>query len=122
MEKDNNKSDQKHSHSESESHQHANAHNKKRDSDNSEHKHEEKDHQHHDHTEHHQMMIKDFKLRFWISLIITLPILHSRLWFKIYWDLNFRYLEKQTSTFFLDFPLLYSSMVVGLSSRDLLMS
>ena len=75
MEKDNNKSDQKHSHSESESHQHANAHNKKRDSDNSEHKHEEKDHQHHDHTEHHQMMIKDFKLRFWISLIITLPIL-----------------------------------------------
>ncbi len=32
-------------------------------------------HEHHDHTEHHQMMIKDFKRRFWISLIITLPIL-----------------------------------------------
>ena len=33
------------------------------------------DHEHHDHTEHHQMMIKDFRRRFWISLIITLPIL-----------------------------------------------
>lgn len=32
-------------------------------------------HKHHDHTEHHKMMIKDFKRRFWISLIITLPIL-----------------------------------------------
>lgn len=32
-------------------------------------------HEHHDHTEHHQMMIKDFRRRFWISLIITLPIL-----------------------------------------------
>ncbi len=32
-------------------------------------------HEHHDHTDHHRMMIKDFKLRFWISLIFTLPIL-----------------------------------------------
>ena len=30
---------------------------------------------HHDHSNHHRMMIKDFKKRFWISLIITLPIL-----------------------------------------------
>jgi len=29
----------------------------------------------HDHTEHHKMMIKDFRKRFWISLVITLPIL-----------------------------------------------
>lgn len=33
------------------------------------------DHDHHDHTDHHRMMIKDFRLRFWISLIFTLPIL-----------------------------------------------
>ncbi len=29
----------------------------------------------HDHNEHHKMMIKDFKRRFFISLIVTLPIL-----------------------------------------------
>ena len=75
MKEDNNKSDQKHSHSESESHQHVNTHNKNKNSNKSEHKHEVNDHQHHDHTEHHQMMIKDFRLRFWISLIFTLPIL-----------------------------------------------
>ncbi|MFW6104061.1 MAG: copper-translocating P-type ATPase [Bacteroidota bacterium] len=33
------------------------------------------DHSGHDHTHHHEMMIKDFKKRFWISLIITVPIL-----------------------------------------------
>jgi len=32
-------------------------------------------HSGHDHTQHHQMMIRDFKKRFWISLIITLPVL-----------------------------------------------
>ncbi|MDY0076322.1 MAG: copper-translocating P-type ATPase [Bacteroidales bacterium] len=41
---------------------------------------QQKEHDHdkhhgHDHTDHHRMMIKDFKLRFWISLIFTLPIL-----------------------------------------------
>lgn len=30
---------------------------------------------HNDHHDHHAMMIKDFKKRFWISLIITLPII-----------------------------------------------
>ena len=40
------------------------------------HQHKEgNDHAHHDHTEHHQMMIKDFRLRFWISIVITIPIL-----------------------------------------------
>lgn len=33
------------------------------------------DHDSHDHTDHHRMMIKDFRLRFWVSLIFTLPIL-----------------------------------------------
>jgi Cu2+-exporting ATPase len=32
-------------------------------------------HSGHDHTHHHEMMIKDFKKRFWISLVITLPVL-----------------------------------------------
>lgn len=29
---------------------------------------------HHDHHDHHAMMIEDFKKRFWISMVITLPI------------------------------------------------
>ncbi len=29
----------------------------------------------HDHSDHHAMMIKDFRRRFWVSLIITVPIL-----------------------------------------------
>lgn len=33
------------------------------------------DHSHHDHSGHHAVMIKDFRKRFWISLIITIPIL-----------------------------------------------
>jgi len=32
-------------------------------------------HNSHDHHDHHAMMIKDFRKRFWISLIITIPIL-----------------------------------------------
>ncbi|MDR9498898.1 MAG: heavy metal translocating P-type ATPase [Hydrogenovibrio sp.] len=30
---------------------------------------------HHDHTEHHRMMIRDFRQRFWVSLLLTLPVL-----------------------------------------------
>ncbi len=33
------------------------------------------DHEGHDHREHHKQMAQDFKRRFWISLIVTLPIL-----------------------------------------------
>ncbi len=33
------------------------------------------DHGSHDHTGHHEMMIRDFRKRFWVSLIITIPIL-----------------------------------------------
>ena len=40
------------------------------------HQHTKQDVEHdHDHHDHHQMMIKDFRRRFWISLIFTLPIL-----------------------------------------------
>lgn len=42
-------------------------------------KHEQEQHETHDnnhsHHDHHAMMIKDFKKRFWISLVLTLPIL-----------------------------------------------
>ncbi len=41
-----------------------------------EHQHQmDKGHAGHDHAGHHEMMIKDFRRRFWISLIITIPIL-----------------------------------------------
>lgn len=56
MEEDKNKHKQQHNHQDKEGDEH-------------------EQHKHHDHTEHHQMMIKDFRLRFWISLVITLPIL-----------------------------------------------
>ncbi|MFO7933960.1 MAG: copper-translocating P-type ATPase [Bacteroidales bacterium] len=40
------------------------------------HKHDKhKKHEGHDHTGHHEMMIRDFRRRFWISLVITIPIL-----------------------------------------------
>ena len=46
-----------------------------------EHKHEpddhstHEDHNQHSHQDHHRMMIADFKRRFWVSLILTLPVL-----------------------------------------------
>ena len=30
---------------------------------------------HHDHTEHHRMMIRDFRRRFFVSIILTVPVL-----------------------------------------------
>lgn len=32
-------------------------------------------HNHHDHTEHHRMMIRDFRKRFYVSVVLTVPIL-----------------------------------------------
>lgn len=40
-----------------------------------EHEQHEKNHSDHSRHDHHAMMIKDFKKRFWISLVLTLPIL-----------------------------------------------
>src|SRR5699024_9721433 len=41
-----------------------------------EHSHEEHEHhEHHSHQEHHAHMVEDFKKRFYISLIVTIPIL-----------------------------------------------
>ena len=39
------------------------------------HSHHEHGGQQHDHQDHHKMMIEDFKKRFWISLILTVPVL-----------------------------------------------
>ncbi|MCB0638442.1 MAG: cadmium-translocating P-type ATPase [Lewinella sp.] len=33
------------------------------------------DHGKHDHGDHHRMMIKDFKRRFWVSMVLTVPVL-----------------------------------------------
>ncbi len=40
-----------------------------------EHTHEHAIHDQHDHSGHHAMMIKDFRRRFWISLVVSIPIL-----------------------------------------------
>ena len=37
--------------------------------------HSHQDHSSHDHSNHHEMMIEDFKKRFFVSLVITVPIL-----------------------------------------------
>lgn len=37
--------------------------------------HKKDDHDQMDHSDHHRMMIEDFKRRFWISLVLTIPIL-----------------------------------------------
>ncbi|MCJ7657497.1 MAG: hypothetical protein MUO55_06965, partial [Candidatus Atribacteria bacterium] len=65
-----------------ESHQ---AHEKQLPSDHEEHKEhtnhnqdehpEQKGHMHHDHADHHRQMVRDFKKRFIISALVTLPIL-----------------------------------------------
>src|SRR5690625_2147444 len=57
----------------------ANYHNKNRNQNHREHEHHEHDHHNHSeheggHAGHHEHMIKDFKKRFWISLVLALPI------------------------------------------------
>lgn len=55
-----------HKHHESKEHDHHENHNK----------HSEHDgHGEHSHHDHHRMMIEDFKKRFWVSLILTIPVL-----------------------------------------------
>ena len=44
-------------------------------SSNKQHQNRQDTHEHHDHTEHHRMMIADFRRRFWISLAVTVPVL-----------------------------------------------
>ncbi len=39
------------------------------------HQHDQGHGQEHDHTEHHRMMIRDFRLRFFITVVLTLPVL-----------------------------------------------
>ncbi|MFO7824757.1 MAG: copper-translocating P-type ATPase [Cyclobacterium sp.] len=41
----------------------------------SHHEHHGSDHDKHSHHDHHAMMIRDFKKRFWVSLVLTVPIL-----------------------------------------------
>jgi len=53
---------------------HDNKDHSKHNHDNMEH-HDHKDHSEHNHHDHHAHMVEDFKKRFWISLIVSLPIL-----------------------------------------------
>jgi Cu2+-exporting ATPase len=41
----------------------------------SEHNHEQHEHSSNDHSSHHEMMIQDFRKRFFVSLALTFPIL-----------------------------------------------
>jgi len=35
----------------------------------------QENHEHHDHTEHHRMMIRDFRKRFYITIVLSIPVL-----------------------------------------------
>ncbi|MEJ5263046.1 MAG: heavy metal translocating P-type ATPase [Ignavibacterium sp.] len=59
-----------HHHKNEENHQH---HHKMNHSEHSQHK--MKDHKSHDHSGHHGHMIEDFRKRFWISLIVSIPVI-----------------------------------------------
>ncbi len=54
---------------------HGHSHHEKHENQHHGNHHDEHDHSSHDHSEHHAMMIKDFRKRFWISLVLTLPVL-----------------------------------------------
>jgi len=54
---------------------HGHSHHEKHENQHHGNHHDEHDHSSHDHSEHHAMMIKDFRQRFWISLVLTLPVL-----------------------------------------------
>jgi P-type Cu2+ transporter len=79
----NNKQHQEHRHNNSEMDNHdAQNHKEQQHSHHQNHKNHQHDKQHdghdhgsHDHSEHHAMMIQDFRKRFWISLVLTLPVL-----------------------------------------------
>ncbi len=64
-----------HQHDQHQEHNHKKNHGHNRNSHDNSGYHGGHDHGNHDHTSHHTMMIKDFRKRFWISLIITIPIL-----------------------------------------------
>ncbi|MBC8231606.1 cadmium-translocating P-type ATPase [bacterium] len=49
------------------------------------------EHEHHDHTAHHRMMIAGFRKRFFVSLILTLPILALSPMIQGWLNLNFRF-------------------------------
>ena len=52
---------------------------------------EQMQHEHHDHAAHHRMMIADFRKRFIVSLILTLPILALSPMIQGWLHLNFRF-------------------------------
>lgn len=58
-------------------HNHSNHKEQKSNNAHKEHEHHEKSegHSKHSHQDHHRMMIEDFKKRFWLSLVLTLPVL-----------------------------------------------
>ena len=73
---------------------------------------EHKGHMHHDHADHHQQMVRDFKKRFIISALVTIPILLlSPLIQQLF---NYRFgIPPEKNMFSLLFPVLYSSTAAG---------
>ncbi|MFW5781034.1 MAG: HAD-IC family P-type ATPase, partial [Bacteroidota bacterium] len=69
-----------HEHENHKEHNHGNHEKQDHDNDRGHENHNEHDNHHdnhggHDHSSHHAMMIRDFRLRFWISLAVSVPIL-----------------------------------------------
>ena len=73
---------------------------------------EHKGHMHHNHADHHRQMVRDFKKRFIISALVTIPILLlSPLIQQLF---NYRFgIPPEKNMFSLLFPVLYSSTAAG---------
>ncbi|HWO76936.1 MAG TPA: heavy metal translocating P-type ATPase [Bacillus sp. (in: firmicutes)] len=85
-----------HSHEEKHTH-HEHSHPEKQNQSEHSHNHthhshaEHKDQSHHNHHAHHGHMIEDFKRRFWISLIVTIPILFLSPMIQMFLNVDWRF-------------------------------
>ncbi|MDN4525514.1 copper-translocating P-type ATPase [Fictibacillus fluitans] len=65
------------------------------------HEHETNKHSNHDHSHHHGHMVEDFKKRFWISILITIPILILSPMIQMFLNVNWRFSYDLYILFFL---------------------
>lgn len=65
------------------------------------HEHEKNKHSNHDHSQHHGHMVEDFKKRFWISILITIPILILSPMIQMFLNVNWRFSYDLYILFFL---------------------
>src|SRR5699024_3941434 len=63
--------------------------------------HQGHNHGHHDHSHHHEEMVEDFKRRFYVSLVITIPILILSPMIQSFLSVDWRFVNDQYILFIL---------------------